>query len=318
MFRNCSTIFASKEETAITCALSRRFLGRASWMSRALSTVPAYPCLWFVMLRGASCKLSFVYTKQTSYTPVCINYFSATATGNVNHTAYPTSDIKQDNIMFDSYGVESPNYLGIDVVLSDYGTGSTSFQNPLGSPDRHACLATPLRGDHRREIQPVALRCPEALLGCEWTAKADIWNLGCIVRTSLMPPSLFHQPSSVTSLLSHSCTTRNCRSSAALHYSALDLKNGPMVQGRLQPSNTTFAFISSHVCTDDENNGRLMKFFHLDGDRFDHFYSLDRKSHDALRIRVALKLIRKFCTYSSQNQISYEHPRNAGGCLAFL
>ncbi|KAF9491541.1 hypothetical protein BDN71DRAFT_1592228 [Pleurotus eryngii] len=36
-----------------------------------------------------------------------------------------------------------------------------------------------------------------------------------------------------------------------------------------------FAYIYSHLCTDDENSGRLMKFFHLDGDRFDHFYSLD-------------------------------------------
>ncbi|KAG9225730.1 hypothetical protein CCMSSC00406_0009327 [Pleurotus cornucopiae] len=143
---------------------------------------------------------------------------------NIVHT-----DIKQDNIMFDSYGVEASDYLDVDVVLSDYGT------------------ATPERGDHRREIQPVALRCPEALLGCEWTTKADIWNLGCIVFELLSGTPLFRpQPQE--------------RSDGA---------------GTITAAQYHFAYIYSHLCTDDENNGRLMKFFHLDGDRFEHFYALD-------------------------------------------
>ena len=102
--------------------------------------------------------------------------------------------------MFDSYGVEASDYLDVDVVLSDYGTGPSGFQHLSISPDRPEHLATPERGDHRREIQPVALRCPEALLGCEWTTKADIWNLGCIVRAcSFLIPSSLHPLSSVVS-----------------------------------------------------------------------------------------------------------------------
>lgn len=97
--------------------------------------------------------------------------------------------------MFDSYGVEASDYLDVDVVLSDYGTGPSGFQHLSISPDRPEHLATPERGDHRREIQPVALRCPEALLGCEWTTKADIWNLGCIVRAcSFLLPLLTPSP----------------------------------------------------------------------------------------------------------------------------
>ncbi|KAF9491567.1 kinase-like protein [Pleurotus eryngii] len=145
---------------------------------------------------------------------------------NIVHT-----DIKQDNIMFDSYGAEAPDYLNVDVVLSDYGT------------------ATPERGDHRRKIQPVALRCPEALLGCEWTTKADIWNLGCIVRVfELLSGTTLFRPQPQE------------RSDGA---------------GTVTAAQCHFAYIYSHLCTDDENNGRLMKFFYLDGDRFDHFYALD-------------------------------------------
>ncbi|KAL4260057.1 protein kinase superfamily protein [Pleurotus pulmonarius] len=143
---------------------------------------------------------------------------------NIVHT-----DIKQDNIMFDSYGVQSPNYLDAEVVLSDYGT------------------ATPQQGDHRREIQPVALRCPEALLGCEWTTKADMWNLGCIVFELLSGTRLFRpQP--------------------------YELPDGA---GTITADQYHFAFIYSHLRTDDESNGRLMNFFYADGARFDHFYSLD-------------------------------------------
>ncbi|KAF4578201.1 hypothetical protein EYR40_001630 [Pleurotus pulmonarius] len=143
---------------------------------------------------------------------------------NIVHT-----DIKQDNIMFDSYGVESPNYLDAGVVLSDYGT------------------ATPRQGDHRREIQPIALRCPEALLGCEWTTKADIWNLGCLVFELLSGTQLFRpQP-----------------------------YERPDGAGTIAADQYHFAFIYSHLRTDDESNGRLMNFFYVDGDRFDHFYSLD-------------------------------------------
>ncbi len=109
--------------------------------------------------------------------------------------------------MFDSYGVESPNYLDAEVMLSDYGTGSSSFYSRPGSPsDPPKSLATPRQGDHRREIQPIALRCPEALIGCEWTTKADIWNLGCLVCIAflLLPliiPSIFLRRLALVSFL---------------------------------------------------------------------------------------------------------------------
>ncbi|KAL0953476.1 hypothetical protein HGRIS_004707 [Hohenbuehelia grisea] len=77
---------------------------------------------------------------------------------NIVHT-----DIKQDNIMFDVYGNSSPNFLAANVILGDFDT------------------AMPPRGDHQRLIQPVALRSPEVIAGCEWSVKSDIWNLGCIV-----------------------------------------------------------------------------------------------------------------------------------------
>ena len=36
-------------------------------------------------------------------------------------------------------------------------------------------------------IQPVALRSPEVLIGAPWDTKADIWNFGCLVRSSSLP-----------------------------------------------------------------------------------------------------------------------------------
>lgn len=43
-------------------------------------------------------------------------------------------------------------------------------------------LAVPINGFHPDTIQPVALRAPEVILGCEWGPSADVWNLGCLVR----------------------------------------------------------------------------------------------------------------------------------------
>lgn len=36
-------------------------------------------------------------------------------------------------------------------------------------------------GHHIDIIQPNALRAPEVILGGEWGASADVWNLGCLV-----------------------------------------------------------------------------------------------------------------------------------------
>ncbi|KAI0793058.1 kinase-like domain-containing protein [Irpex lacteus] len=70
---------------------------------------------------------------------------------------------------FDAARILDPD----NVVLIDYGT------------------AIPLDARVNRLIQPVALRSPEVLLGCEWGVKADIWNLGCIVFQLLTAQNLF-------------------------------------------------------------------------------------------------------------------------------
>lgn len=40
-------------------------------------------------------------------------------------------------------------------------------------------------GYHAALIQPYALRAPEVILGGEWGASTDVWNLGCLVCGSL-------------------------------------------------------------------------------------------------------------------------------------
>jgi len=62
----------------------------------------------------------------------------------------------------------------IQVKLTDFGTAA--FNN----------------GTHADMIQPVALRAPEVIIGCEWDQRADIWNLGCLVFELLTGRWLFN------------------------------------------------------------------------------------------------------------------------------
>lgn len=61
----------------------------------------------------------------------------------------------------------------LHVKLTDFGT------------------AVPINGFHPDTIQPVALRAPEVILGCEWGSSADIWNLGCLIFEFLTGRWLF-------------------------------------------------------------------------------------------------------------------------------
>ena len=45
----------------------------------------------------------------------------------------------------------------------------------------HRVVALPINGFHSDIIQPLSLRAPEVILGCEWDTSVDIWNLGCLV-----------------------------------------------------------------------------------------------------------------------------------------
>ncbi|KAL0954463.1 hypothetical protein HGRIS_003436 [Hohenbuehelia grisea] len=128
---------------------------------------------------------------------------------NIVHT-----DIKQDNIMFDVYGNSAPNFLAANVILSDFNT------------------AMPPRGDHQSLIQPVALRSPEVIAGCEWGVKADIWNLGCIVFELLSGHPLFNPK-------------------------PMERDDGGMITA----TQVHFAHIYSHVWADNEQGGRLLIHF---------------------------------------------------------
>jgi len=39
-------------------------------------------------------------------------------------------------------------------------------------------------------IQPQMLRAPEVILGAEWNTKVDIWNVGLVVSTNVLDPSI--------------------------------------------------------------------------------------------------------------------------------
>ncbi|KAI5898763.1 kinase-like protein [Schizophyllum commune H4-8] len=102
-------------------------------------------------------------------------------TCHVVHTGQFVMDIKQDNILFDTYGICAPDLVAADVVLADFDT------------------AVPEDGDHQRLIQPEALRSPEVILGCSWGVKADIWNMGCLIFELLTGNPLFSRKPARTS-----------------------------------------------------------------------------------------------------------------------
>ena len=55
----------------------------------------------------------------------------------------------------------------------------------------HRISAVTINGPHPALIQPNALRAPEVILGCDWGASADIWNLGCLASLFFVPvPSI--------------------------------------------------------------------------------------------------------------------------------
>ncbi|VDB83455.1 unnamed protein product [Peniophora sp. CBMAI 1063] len=83
------------------------------------------------------------------------------------------TDIKQDNIILDDFGATDTNVMEVSISLADFGE------------------AVPAHGDHYGLIQPTTLRCPEVIAGLEWDAKADIWNLGCLIFELLAGTRLF-------------------------------------------------------------------------------------------------------------------------------
>ncbi|KZV68566.1 kinase-like protein [Peniophora sp. CONT] len=83
------------------------------------------------------------------------------------------TDIKHDNVLLHDFGATNTSILKTSLSLVDFGE------------------AVPEHGDHRKLIQPKSYRCPEAVAGLEWDAKADIWNLGCFVFELLVGRKLF-------------------------------------------------------------------------------------------------------------------------------
>ncbi|VDB90326.1 unnamed protein product [Peniophora sp. CBMAI 1063] len=83
------------------------------------------------------------------------------------------TDIKQDNLMLNDYGGQDKPAMGTAFVLTDLST------------------AEPEHGEHKRLIQPEALRCPEAAANLEWGTAADIWNVGCLVFELITGKILF-------------------------------------------------------------------------------------------------------------------------------
>lgn len=100
-------------------------------------------------------------------------------------------DIKQDNIQFDqsNSGSNSITEFKSSIKLIDFGT-CTSFTltHTLSLIQIFPSAILP-QGDHKKLIQPDALRAPEVIVGCRWGPSADIWNLGCLVGPSTYKPS---------------------------------------------------------------------------------------------------------------------------------
>ncbi|KAL0954424.1 hypothetical protein HGRIS_003410 [Hohenbuehelia grisea] len=82
------------------------------------------------------------------------------------------TDLKGDNIMMTCASSQSSASI-LPVTAEDLLTQSFKLSD-FGSANYMSNRAAPL-------IQPAALRCPEVIVGAEWTSKADIWNFGCLM-----------------------------------------------------------------------------------------------------------------------------------------
>lgn len=88
-----------------------------------------------------------------------------------NESQFPVAPVLSRPVTLPTADVLSPS--NVHIKLTDFGVAATKD------------------GFHAKIIQPVALRAPEVIIGCEWDASADIWNLGCLVFELLTGRWLF-------------------------------------------------------------------------------------------------------------------------------
>jgi len=104
-----------------------------------------------------------------------------------NETSFPPASVDIASSEFPSHVILSRPIR----ALSSYELLSLVQSSELNVQLTDFGTAAAIDGPHAAIIQPPALRAPEVILGCEWGASADIWNLGCLIFEFLTGHWLF-------------------------------------------------------------------------------------------------------------------------------
>ncbi|KAJ7076498.1 kinase-like protein [Mycena belliarum] len=82
------------------------------------------------------------------------------------------TDIKGDNILMTGAGF-AEGQSSVDLDITDLFSATYKLTD-FGSANR-------ITRQWAADIQPVALRSPEVLIGAPWDTKTDVWNFGCLI-----------------------------------------------------------------------------------------------------------------------------------------